>query len=267
MSEELYQPLPDLDAYLERIGIASVRKPTSDFLDELIYAHQRTVPFENLEVYEEHKTPSLAKADLFDKIVTRKRGGYCFELNGLFYSLLQGLGFDVQPCMARVLLRPNPYPMITHRATIVRIDGKRFLADVGFGGPMPNFAPVLEDGASRTELGQTFALRPHDDFWWNVWYTGSSEEEKAVLRFCLMPAEEQDFVVFSFFQANNPQSVFRQRRQANVRTETGAFDLLNTTFTEYANGQKTVIELTSDEELDRTLADKFGITNWRPCTA
>ncbi len=263
MSDELYEPLSDVDAYLERIGIADVREPSSEFLDELIDAHQRAVPFENLDIFEHHRVPSLAKADLFDKIVKRKRGGYCFELNGLFFSLLKGLGFDVQPCMARVLTRPNPHPMISHRATIVRIDGTEYLADVGFGGPMPSFAPVIEDGVTRTELGQAFTLRKHDDLWWNVCYTGSSGEEKPVMRFCTMPVEEQDFVLFSFFQSQNPQSVFRAWRRANVRTADGAYDLNDMTFTEFSHGNRTVVELADDEALDRVLAEKFGIVDWR----
>ena len=263
MSDRLYEPLQDIDAYLERIGISTARNPSREFLDELIDAHQRTVPFENLEMFEQCHAPSLAKADLFDKIVTRRRGGYCFELNGLFFSLLQGLGFDARPCMARVLTRPNPHPMISHRATIVSIDGTDYLADVGFGGPMPSFAPAIEEGVSRTELGQTFTLRQHDNLWWNVCYTGSSAEEKPVMRFCTMPVEEQDFVLFSFFQSENPQSVFRAYRRANVRTADGAYDLNDMTFTEFSHGERIVIELADDKALDRVLAEKFGITDWR----
>ena len=263
MFEELYEPLPDIDAYLERIGIDRPRPATPEFLDELIYAHQLNVPFENLEVYERGQAVSLAKVDLFDKIVTRKRGGYCFELNGLFFSLLQQLGFDVQPSMARVLIRPNPHPAITHRATIVHFGEKSYLADVGFGGPMPNFAPLLEDGVSRTELGQAFTLHVHDANWWDVGYTGSSGEEQIVLRACSMPAEEQDFHVFSFFQSVNPESVFRQRRQANIRTLNGSRNLMDKTYTEHVDGQKTVFELETEEDYDRILKDSFGIVNWR----
>ena len=262
MSEELYAPIPDLDAYLARIGIAEAKKPTAAFLDELIYAHQHTVPFDNLDVFAKGLTPSLAIADLFDKIVVRKRGGYCFELNALFGALLKALGFDVQPCMARVLLRPIPYPLISHRANIITIDGKRYLADVGFGGPQPTFAPLIEDGASRTEEGQTFTLHRVAHSWWEVGYQGTKEEERSVLRICMLAVGEEDFVPLSFYQANFEGSVFRNTRMVNIKTADGALDLRNDTYTVFASGQKTSREITEDE-LDQLLEEKFGIANWR----
>ena len=262
MSEELYAPIPDLDAYLARIGIAEAKEPTAAFLDELIYAHQHTVPFDNLDVFAKGLTPSLAIADLFDKIVVRKRGGYCFELNALFGALLKALGFEVQPCMARVLLRPIPYPLISHRANIVTIDGKHYLADVGFGGPQPTFAPLIEDGASRTEEGQTFTLHRVAHSWWEVGYQGTKEEERSVLRICMLAVGEEDFVPLSFYQANFEGSVFRNTRMVNIKTADGALDLRNDTYTVFAAGQKTSREITEDE-LDQLLEEKFGIANWR----
>lgn len=263
MSEELYQPLPDIDAYLARIGITGKRSPNAAFLDELIYAHQCAVPFENLDVYEKHLVPSLGIEDLYDKVVVRKRGGYCFELNALFGALLRGLGFSVQPCMARVTFRPNPYPLISHRANLVTVGSTRYLADVGFGGPMPTFAPLVEHGASRTEFGHAFTIYQVDPYWWEVGYVGSKADEQRVLRFCSMPVEEHDFVPLSFFQAQNPGSAFRLHRMVNVKTPAGAFDLRDATFTEFCNGVKTTFEVESDAELERVLAERFGIVDWR----
>lgn len=262
MTERLYEPLPDVDAYLERIGIGQAKPATAEFLDELINAHQHAVPFEDLDVYELHKSPSLGIADLFDKIVTRKRGGYCFELNALFNALLMALGYKTQPAMGRVLIRPIPYPHVTHRANIVHIDGKRYLADVGFGGPMPSFAPLVEDGASRTVGDQTFTLHRADDYWWEVGYTSENHDDWRVLRFCEMPSSEHDFVPLSFYQAQNTESAFRLHRMANIKTADGAFDIRDNVYTEFtANGKKS--REFADEELDDLLATKFGIRNWR----
>lgn len=263
MGKDHAQSLPDVDAYLRRIGMEDAGAPSAQLLDELTRAHQLAIPFENLDVYDKHLTPSLEVDDLFDKIITRKRGGYCFEMNALFGALLRALGFDVQPCMARVTFRPNPRPLITHRANIVTIGAKRYLADVGFGGPMAAFAPEIEDGASRTEQGQTFTLYQHDGYWWDVGYTGSTGEETRVLRFCTMPVEEHDFIPFSFFQSQNPESTFRLHRLANVKTEDGAFDLRDTTFTEHVHGVKTSREVQDPAELDQLLKEKFGIVDWR----
>lgn len=263
MHEELYEPLPDVNAYLERIGIERAEAPTLEFLDTLVYAHQLTVPFENLDICEKGAVPSLGIADLFDKIVTRRRGGYCFEMNAAFGALLRALGFEVRPSQARVLLRPIANPIVSHRANIVTIDGQDYLVDVGFGGPMQPFALKLLDGYAQGALGQTFTAHKHGEHWWDIGFTGSTDEEKIVLRACALPSEEHDFVPLSFFQSLNPESVFRTSRRANVRTEDGAHDLYNMTYTHFANGERTVRELETAEELDNLLAETFGIVNWR----
>ena len=232
------------------------------FLDELIYAHQHSVPFENLDVCESVLTPSLAIAELYDKIVVRKRGGYCFELNALFAALLKALGFSVQPCMARVLFRPIPHPLISHRANIVTIEGKRYLADVGFGGPQATFAPLIEDGATRTECGHTFTLHRRGHSWWEVGYRGSGEDERQVLRFCTMAMGEEDFVPLSYYQSNFPESVFKLNRMVNIKTADGALDLRNATYTVFSNGKKTSREI-DEGELDQLLREQFGIVDWR----
>ena len=263
MNEELYQPLPSVETYLERIGLDEAEEPSREFLDKLIYAHQRAVPFDDLDVSDKHEVVSLGVEDLFDKIVVRRRGGYCFELNGLFGALLRALGFDVHACMARVIFRPGAYPLITHRANIVSIDGKRYLADVGFGGPMPTFAPLIEAGATRSEFGHAFTLYECDEYWWEVGYQGGKATEQRVLRFCTMPVEEHDFVPLSFYQSANPRSVFRQHRMVNIKTPDGAYDVRDNVFTTFAGGEKTSVEIQDDEEFDRILAEKFGIVDWR----
>ncbi len=263
MNDGAYLPLPDLDAYLDRIGISKAEDPTPDFLDKLIYAHQCTVPFENLDVYEKHLEPSLAIPDLFDKIVTRKRGGYCFEMNGLFVALLKAAGFDVYPGMARVFLRPDPHPILSHRVSIVRFSNTLRVADVGFGGPMPGFAPIIADGFTRTEHGQTFTIRAHSEHWWDVRYTNSDGVESVVLRICTVPSEESDFLALSYFQSQWPESTFRTRRLANIRTECGSRSLINSSYTEHNNGDVTTRELADDSSIDQVLSEKFGIVGWR----
>ena len=263
MNDGAYLPLPDRDAYLERIEIECVRDLTPAFLDELIYAHQTHIPFEDLDVYEKHLEPSLAVADLFDKIVLRKRGGYCFEMNGLFAALLRDLGFDVQAGMARVYLRPDPHPIISHRVSFVRFGDEFYMADVGLGGPMPGFALRVEDGFTRTGHGQTFTMRAHSEHWWDMFYTHSDGEESLVLRVCTLPSEECDFLALSYFQSQFPHTSFRTRRLANIRTENGSRALTDLTYTEHASGQVTTMEIEDDRHLDQVLADKFGIRDWR----
>ncbi len=157
MYEELYLPLPDKEAYLARIGLAGAAL-TADLesLDRLLTAHLATVPFENLDVLYGGLCPDLGVPALFDKIVTRRRGGYCFELNGLFYRLLEALGFEATPISVRIQMGRTERMPFTHRASLVKLDGQAYYCDVGFGAvPFPNAVPL--DG-SETPDGFRFEL-------------------------------------------------------------------------------------------------------------
>ena len=104
MYEELYEDLPDVDRYWERLGLDRPKSPlTKDDLDRIIFAHQCSIPFENLDVCDYHRPISLGIPDLFEKIVAGKRGGYCFELNALFDALLKDAGVETMPCLGRSL--------------------------------------------------------------------------------------------------------------------------------------------------------------------
>lgn len=262
MFDECYEPLPDTAAYLARIGLPDPQAPSLPYLDQLIYAHQTTVPFEDLDVSDTRKGVSLSIRDLFDKIMVHRRGGYCFEQNALFCSLLRALGFEVQAGMARITMMPAPHPASTHRINIVHMDDAYYLVDVGFGGPMPACALKLENGFTRTEHGQTFAARYHDQYWWDLVYEGS-DGSSSPMRFSTVPAEESDFVALSFFQSRYPESYFVNTRLVNLRMPDGSRDITGSTYTERENGAVTRTEIESDEQLDELLDERFGIRNWR----
>jgi N-hydroxyarylamine O-acetyltransferase len=124
MFEELYAPLPDRQGYLERIGADNPAAPDKDTLDRLILAHQYAVPFENLDVFDAGRDILLDTASLYDKIVGRRRGGYCFELIRAVLSLLLDLGFDCFPIAVRVVWHLDCYMPVTHRAGVVQIGRK-----------------------------------------------------------------------------------------------------------------------------------------------
>ena len=94
MYEALYAPIPDVNAYLDRLGLTAPLPVSLETLDQVLLAHQCRIPFENLQCFEEHQEPSLEIPALFDKIIVQGRGGFCFELNALLEALLQTLGFD-----------------------------------------------------------------------------------------------------------------------------------------------------------------------------
>ena len=128
-------------AYLDRIGYQGGTEPTAETLSALQYAHLITVPYENLDILRGRRI-RLDLDHLYEKIVVRRRGGYCFEQNALMFEVLQDLGFSARLYLGRVMVNGNPDPALTHRVTIVDLDGVEYLVDVGFGplgprGPVP----------------------------------------------------------------------------------------------------------------------------------
>ena len=127
----------DSDAYLRRIGYLGGREPTAANLAALVRAHRLAVPYETLDLWRRRHT-TLRLEDVYDKVVTRRRGGYCFELNGLFAWLLRELGYSVREYFGRWLLGENQssVPMRRHRVVCVAIGGyPNRIADVGIGLP------------------------------------------------------------------------------------------------------------------------------------
>lgn len=123
----------DLAAYLRRIGFAGGPRPDLPTLRALHLAHATHIPFENLDI--QMGLPiRLDLGSLQAKLVQRRRGGYCFEQNGLFLAVLREVGFDVIPCEARVRRGATTLLPRTHMLLLVRLEGLRWLCDVGFGG-------------------------------------------------------------------------------------------------------------------------------------
>lgn len=147
----------NIDAYLDRIGIQGPLDPDLATLERLQRAHLTAVPFENLDVYGRRRV-STDDTWTVGKVVDRIRGGWCFELNGAFATLLGGLGYEVRRLAATVLLAPVVSPMPTHLTLEVVLD-RPYLVDVGFGDsfirPLPLDAEGPHDGGTGS-YGLTF---------------------------------------------------------------------------------------------------------------
>lgn len=151
---------PDgITAYCARIGVEAPPAADLDGLLMLQRAHRLAIPFENLDIPLGRGIDASPEA-VEAKLVGARRGGYCFEQNGLFVAVLSALGFTARPLMARVWLNASAdVPPRTHMLVLVTLDGRDWIADVGFGGsftpPMP-----LEDGVEAgTPDGARHRLR------------------------------------------------------------------------------------------------------------
>src|SRR5688572_17969532 len=136
---------PDLPRYFERIGCAHPRRPDLENLNAVLFAHVCAIPFENLDVLIGRRI-DLDPARVQHKLVTERRGGYCFEQNTFFLHVLRALGYSATPISARVRIgrRRDEMPARTHVFLRVELDAQSWLVDVGVGALSPTRALRLE---------------------------------------------------------------------------------------------------------------------------
>lgn len=247
----------DISAYLDRIRVT--QKPSVDlgFLKAVHRQHVFQVPFENLDIHLEREI-SLAPSDLFDKIVRRKRGGYCFELNGLFQFLLEALGFQVYSTAARVLFGTEAIPPKSHRLLIVTVDGEDWVVDVGFGvfgliEPIP-----LKTGIEHRQFADRFRLErdPRLGFVFQTYQDGSWLSQYAFTTDLHYPV---DFMFASYYHSHSPQSIFTQKRICQLPTPEGRKRLDDRTLSLSINGLSRKVVIESEQEFLETLRTHFGL--------
>lgn len=267
MYELTYRPLPDVEAYLKRMNYTGSREVCLQTLNDLIYAHQCNVPFENLDCCDYHVPVSLDIDHLFEKVVLKRRGGYCFELNGVFMSLLRALGFDAWSTMCRVAATFTELRPIKHRGIVVRLDGMLYYCDVGLGGAMPPFAVAL-DGTRQTVRGETYWVEELKEEGWYLLRrlsgTGLKDNgqvvdaERNVVVFSRQAFMEEDFEAYSYQCWAFPDSRFVTRRMANLRTPDGYMSLENDEWTVCKNRVLTTTKV-APEDLEALLKEKYGL--------
>lgn len=248
----------DVERYLKRIGVSRPSAPSAEALRELNRAHLERVPFENTEIILERRCPSLEPKDLFRKVVEEERGGYCFELNKLFYLLLRELGFDCRCAAARVLYRrADPRPL-SHRTIVVHVDGGRWLCDVGFGGPGPKGALPLAAG-EQDVAGDRFSSREEDGV--VTVYRHDPDGVNPLMSFRDVPVPEVDFDVLNGYWGYHPGSVFTQKPVLYRCLPEGILSLVGDQFTCTRRGEvEEKREISGEEEFFSVLRDSFGLT-------
>jgi len=155
----------DLDAYLARIGLGLPPPADATGLATVQRAHRLAIPFENLDV-RLGRGISLDPDHVFEKLVHKRRGGYCFEQNQLFLRALTAIGFDTRPLLARVWLMATDVPPRTHTLNLVRIDGEDWIADAGFGGSYSPPMKLFDGSAATGPDGAEFRVSMTDDHGW-----------------------------------------------------------------------------------------------------
>ena len=234
----------NIDLYLKKLSVAR-KEPTLDYLNEIIVSHQNLISFNNFAVYfNPGVILDLELEPLFDKVIAREEGGYCFENNKVFFYLLQGLGFKVEPKMARVLYNiPRDVPR-THRTTIVTIEGKRYLTDVGFGKDVAPEAIALESS------GKNFGHKiDHKDglFHLNLF---KNSEDFILYTFDDGHYQESDFNVSNYYTNTHPDSKFVKELIAVKKVGNSTIIINGKKFSEITETGRTDVEMRSQQDFD-----------------
>jgi N-hydroxyarylamine O-acetyltransferase len=250
----------NIDSYLKRISYAGPRNPIAETLRRLQRAHLMTVPFENLSIH--RGEPILLEDEaLFKKIVTKKRGGFCYEANGLFGSLLRGLGFRVSMLAAGVAKTDGSFgPQFDHMALMVELE-QRWLVDVGFGESFLD-PLLLDERGEQVEASRLFRIDREDDG--NlILLRNDGEGWEPQYRFGLQPYEYPDFAEMCRYHQTSPESHFTRMRICSRVTKNGRITLsdmrLLTTTGIGAQAIKEERLLENEAQYAATLHDHFGL--------
>ncbi|HYV11602.1 MAG TPA: arylamine N-acetyltransferase [Pyrinomonadaceae bacterium] len=252
----------NIDAYLERINYNGSREVNAQTLRALQVAHLMSVPFENLSIHSGEPIV-LNEGALYTKIVDEERGGFCYECNGLFAGLLRALGFDVAMLGAGVARADGSFgPIFDHMALMVTLD-ERWLVDVGFGDSF--MEPLLLDARSDQQQGtRTFCLVEADKHL--VLLRDDDEGWQPQYRFTLQSYTFPDYEEMCRFHQTSPDSHFTKGLICSRATEEGRITLSDMRFITTTGPQRLRDEqtLSSREEYDRVLRDKFGVVMKNP---
>lgn len=243
--------------YLDRIQYKGSLEPTLDVLKKLQTAHLLHVPFENLDIHDNIPI-ELSIDKIFNKIVNDKRGGFCYELNGLFYELLLALGFEAKRISARVYNQQKGYGQeFDHFAILVRIGHQSYLADVGFGEF--TFEPLLLtlDTIQEDSRGN-FIIEKHDtDYLRASKITNGTFVPEYI--FTTQPRELSAYAEMCKYHQTSPNSHFTQKRLITLPNKNGRITITGNILKITKGDTVEKIEIQNETEFHRYLKELFQV--------
>jgi N-hydroxyarylamine O-acetyltransferase len=245
----------DIARTLERIGYRGSLEPSFETLRALQRAFLLSVPFENLDIHLGREI-TLAPEPTYAKIVGEKRGGFCYECNGLFHDLLSKLGFCVSFHSARMAQGERFGQECDHMVLLVRLDAA-YLVDVGNGQSCRE--PLRIDGSDQSSAeGITYRVGPHDSGL-ALWLREKGAEWSPRFLFEVRPRGRSAFADMCRFHQTSPDSLFTRGRLVTRAQVDGRLTLVGTRLVTAEAGATHARELGSDEEYRACLQERFGI--------
>jgi len=247
----------NIEAYLKRIN-AKTRKISTDIksLKYLQRQHLISVPFENLDIHW-GKTITLDVDKFYEKVVDKNRGGFCYELNGLFNELLKAIGFTTRIVSCRVAKKDGKFgEEYDHLAIVVNLNGSLYLTDVGFGDFLTE--PLLLDiGAELQDpsgiyrilsAGKFLEIQKKTTDGWDSEYKFTNSKQKL-----------EEFAGMCLFNQTSPESHFTKGKLCSILTIAGRKTLTDKKFIVLKNGVREETELKSNGEFNKILKREFSI--------
>lgn len=252
----------DTKSYLERINYRGSLETTAKTLRDLQVAHLLSVPFENLSIHAGE--PIVLKEEaLFRKIVEKRRGGFCYEANGLFAALLRELGFEVTMLSAEVANAAGEFgPAFDHMTLLVNLE-ERWLVDVGFGDSFREPLRLDERGEQMQGSRVYRIVSARDQF--TLLHRTAGADWKPEYRFTLQPQVYSDYEEMCRYHQTSPESHFTRGRICSRATADGRISLseMRLITTRESDSRRDERTLASQTEYDDVLREQFGVVMTR----
>jgi len=253
--------MTDLAAYLNRIGYPGPTEATLETLHALVAAHNGAIPFENLDPLMGIPVADLGDAALTDKLVYRRRGGYCYEHNGLMGYVLAELGFGVERFAGRVvwMSASDALPAQTHEVLSVTVPGEDgpWLVDVGFGGQTLSSPIRLEAGLVQQTRHEPYRLHEHGDGY--VLAAEIRGEWQPLYMFETRPKPQIDLEVGSWYVSTYCKSHFVTGLNVPLVTEDARWNMRGRNLAIHSGGDTERIRLDTAADVLTALTERFGI--------
>jgi N-hydroxyarylamine O-acetyltransferase len=244
----------DVQAYFDRIGFAGPARPDLETLTALHRLHLRVIPYENFDVLL-GRPVSLDPDAAFEKLVTQRRGGWCYEMNGVLGAVLQDIGFSVTR-MAGAVMRAERGDISLGNHLVLRVDLDRpYIADVGFGDGVLEPIPLMFGGHHCA--GYDFRLEELGDDW--LRFHNHDQGGAPYFDFSLAPADPDRLAATCRWLSTSPDSIFTQTALGFRHTPAGIVGLLGRTVRRVQPDSKTTELIESADEFVAVLKLEFGL--------
>lgn len=249
-----------ISQYFYRIGFYGAdAAPTLENLASLQLQHLLHIPYENLDLMNGVPLNLDAEA-LFQKVIVNRRGGYCFELQGLFCHLLKSLGYSVTQYAGRFMNEPGVVQMRRHRILVVDLEGRRYVSDVGVRSESPRRPLELVEGLIQTDGVSEYRYQKDPFYGWVLMQKETRKDWKPLLGFTEEEQIDADYVMPSFYCEKHPDSTFNKFMKVSIFTPDSDLTIVGNVFKVYREGEVTEKRgLCTNQEAIELLRHTFGI--------